>query len=120
MRDMRTVLAVGAVLASGVRWVMAVEGHIAIGDRISGYEIEELVGRGGMGEIYRARDPRLDRRVAPKLLAERFSEDAGFLRESRIAASLDHPNVIPVYGAGETDDRLFIAMRFVEDSDDRR
>ena len=100
---------------------MAVEGHIATGDTISGYEIEELVGRGGMGEIYRARDPRLDRRVALKLLAERFSEDAEFrerlLRESRIAASLDHPNVIPVYEAGETDDRLFIAMRFVEGPD---
>src|SRR5262245_33042044 len=101
---------------------MAVEGHIATGDTIAGYEIEELVGRGGMGEIYRARDPRLERRVALKLLAERFSEDAAFrerlLRESRIAASLDHPNVVPVYEAGETDDdRLFIAMRFVDGSD---
>ena len=93
---------------------MAVEGHISTGDTIAGYEIEELVGRGGMGEIYRARDPRLERRVALKLLAARYSEDDSFrerlLRESRIAASLDHPNVIPVYEAGETDDRLFIAM----------
>ena len=100
---------------------MAVEGQVATGDTVAGYEIERLVGRGGMGEIYRARDPRLERRVALKLLAERFSEDAEFrerlLRESRIAASLDHPNVIPVYEAGDTDDRLFIAMRFVEGSD---
>jgi DNA-binding beta-propeller fold protein YncE/predicted Ser/Thr protein kinase len=100
---------------------MAVEGHIATGDTIAGYEVEELVGRGGMGEIYRARDPRLERRVALKLLAERYSEDEVFrerlLRESRIAASLDHPNVVPVYEAGEIDDRLFIAMRFVEGSD---
>ncbi len=100
---------------------MAVEGQVATGDTVAGYEIERLVGRGGMGEIYRARDPRLERRVALKLLAERFSEDTVFrerlLRESRIAASLDHPNVIPVYEAGDTDDRLFIAMRFVEGSD---
>ena len=100
---------------------MAVEGHIATGDTIAGYEIEELVGRGGMGEIYRARDPRLERRVALKLLAERYSEDEAFrerlLRESRIAASLDHPNVVPVYEAGEVDDRIFIAMRFVDGSD---
>ncbi len=98
---------------------MAVGRHIAPGDTIAGYEIEALVGRGGMGEIYRARDSRLERRVALKLLAERYSEDAEFrerlLRESRIAASLDHPNVIPVYEAGETDDGLFIAMRFVDD-----
>ena len=100
---------------------MAVGRHIAPGDVIAGYEIEELVGRGGTGEIYRALDPRLERRVALKLLAESYTEDAGFrerlLRESRIAASLDHPNVVPIYEAGETDDRLFIAMRFVEGSD---
>jgi DNA-binding beta-propeller fold protein YncE len=100
---------------------MAVGRHIAPGDVIAGYEVEELVGRGGTGEIYRALDPRLERRVALKLLAESYTEDAGFrerlLRESRIAASLDHPNVVPVYEAGETDDRLFIAMRFVEGSD---
>jgi YVTN family beta-propeller protein len=100
---------------------MAVEGHIATGDTIAGYEIEELVGRGGMGEIYRARDPRLERRVALKLLAERYSDDEAFrerlLRESRVAASLDHPNVVPVYEAGEVDERLFIAMRYVEGSD---
>ncbi len=100
---------------------MAVDRHVAPGDVVAGYEIEELVGRGGMGEIYRARDPRLERRVALKLLVERYSEDDGFrdrmLRESRLAASLDHPNVIPVYEAGETDDRLFIAMRYVEGTD---
>jgi Protein kinase domain len=100
---------------------MAVGRHIAPGDVIAGYEVEELVGRGGTGEIYRALDPRLERRVALKLLAESYTEDPGFrerlLRESRIAASLDHPNVVPVYEAGETDDRLFIAMRFVEGSD---
>jgi YVTN family beta-propeller protein len=100
---------------------MAVDRHIAPGDVVAGYEIEELIGRGGMGEIYRARDPRLERRVALKLLVPRYSDDDAFrerlLRESRLAASLDHPNVVPIYEAGETDDRLFIAMRYVEGTD---
>jgi len=100
---------------------MAIDRQVAPGDVIAGYEIEELVGRGGMGEIYRARDPRLERRVALKLLVERYSADEGFrdrmLRESRLAASLEHPNVVPVYEAGETDERLFIAMRYVDGTD---
>ena len=100
---------------------MAVGRHVAPGDVIAGYVVEELVGRGGMGEIYRALDPRLERRVALKLLAESYTEHGDFrerlLRESRMAASLDHPNVVPIYEAGEADDRLFIAMRFVEGSD---
>ena len=77
---------------------MAVERHIAAGELIAGYEIGALVGRGGMGEIYRALDVQLERRVALKLLAESYTEDEGFrerlLRESRLAASLDHPNVV--------------------------
>ena len=77
------------------------------GAQLAGYRIEELVGRGGMGEVYRATDARLDRPVALKVLADRLAEDEGFrerlLRESRLAASLDHPNVIPIYEAGEDD-----------------
>jgi YVTN family beta-propeller protein len=100
---------------------MATGGRIATGDSISGYEIGELAGRGGMGEVYRALDTRLDRPVALKLLTARLSDDESFrerlLRESRIAASLDHPNVVPIYEAGEADGRLFIAMRYVEGTD---
>jgi streptogramin lyase len=74
-----------------------------------------------MGEVYRAHDPRLDRPVALKLLSERLSDDDGFrermLKESRLAASLDHPNVVPIYEAGEAEGRLFIAMRYVDGTD---
>ncbi len=100
---------------------MATDGRIAAGDSILGYELGELAGRGGMGEVYRALDTRLERPVALKLLAPRLSDDESFrermLRESRIAASLDHPNVVPIYEAGEADGRLFIAMRYVEGTD---
>ena len=91
---------------------------------IAGYEIVELLGRGGMGEVYRAFDPRLERPVALKVLAPRLAEDEAFrerlLRESRLAASLDHPNVVPVYDAGEADGTLFIAMRYVDGANLRR
>ncbi|MGZ8741274.1 MAG: serine/threonine-protein kinase, partial [Gaiellaceae bacterium] len=91
------------------------------GGVVAGYEVERLIGRGGMGEVYRAFDPRLERPVALKLLSPRFAEDEAFrerlLRESRLAASLDHPNVVPVYDAGEADGTLFIAMRYVDGTD---
>src|SRR4051812_22563823 len=92
-----------------------------LGASVAGYRIESVAGRGGMGVVYRARQIALDRVVALKLIAPELSGDesfrARFSRESRIAASLDHPNVIPVYEAGEDGDRLFIAMRFVEGTD---
>jgi YVTN family beta-propeller protein len=91
------------------------------GETIAGYRVEEQIGRGGMGEVYLAHDERLGRPVALKLLAAHVSDDDGFrermLRESRLAASLDHPNVIPIYEAGEDGGRLFIAMRYVEGLD---
>ena len=94
---------------------------IASGVEIGAYRVEELIGRGGMGEVYRAHDGRLDRNVALKILAPRYAEDEGFrerlLRESRIAASLDHPNVVPVYDAGEADAGFYLAMRYVEGAD---
>ena len=100
---------------------MAVGRRIAAGELIAGYEVGALVGRGGMGEVYRALDLHLERPVALKLLSERLSDDGGFrermLRESRLAASLDHPNVVPIYEAGEADGRLFIAMRYVDGAD---
>jgi streptogramin lyase len=100
---------------------MAVGRRIAPGDVVAGYEIKSLVGRGGMGDVHLALDTRLERPVALKVLGERFSDDDGFrdrlLRESRLAASLDHPNVVPIYEAGEADGRLFIAMRYVDGTD---
>ncbi len=94
------------------------ERQLLSGSRLAGYRIERPIGRGGMGEVYLARDERLGRPVALKVLPERFAEDERFrerlLRESRLAASLDHPNVVPIYEAGEADGRLFIAMRFVD------
>jgi serine/threonine protein kinase len=91
------------------------------GQTIAGYRIETPIGRGGMGAVYRAQEEGLGRKVALKVIApelaadERFRER--FLRESRIAASLDHPHVIPIYQAGDRDGLLFLAMRYVEGTD---
>jgi serine/threonine protein kinase len=91
------------------------------GQQIGGYRIEAVLGRGGMGVVYRARDERLGRKVALKVLPARFGDEptfrARFLRESRMAAAIDHPGVIPIYEAGEVDGRLYIAMRHVEGTD---
>jgi YVTN family beta-propeller protein len=95
-----------------------------IGSELAGYLIEALVGRGGMGVVYRAHDRALDRKVALKILSPELAADVGFrerfLIESRLAAALDHPSVIPVYDAGEAAGELYIAMRFVEGSDLRQ
>jgi YVTN family beta-propeller protein len=92
-----------------------------VAPELAGYRIEGLLGRGGMGEVYRALDTGLSRPVALKVLRSELAEDERFrerlLRESRLAASLDHPNVIPIYEAGEETGRLFIAMRFVAGED---
>ena len=92
-----------------------------IGSEMFGYRLEALLGRGGMSVVYRAHDLALDRKVALKLLAPELAEDerfrSRFLRESRVAASLDHPNVIPIYEAGEAEGLLCIAMRYVEGTD---
>src|SRR5918992_5498826 len=95
--------------------------ELASGAVIAGYRIEGVAGRGGMGIVYRATQLGLDRPVALKLIAADLADDAlfreRFKRESHTAASIDHPNVIPVYEAGEADGRLFIAMRYVEGTD---
>jgi streptogramin lyase/predicted Ser/Thr protein kinase len=92
-----------------------------IGAELLGYRIESVLGRGGMSVVYLAEDLRLQRRVALKLLAPRLAEDDAFrdrfLQESQLAASLDHPNVVPIYAAGEGGDELYIAMRYVEGRD---
>jgi CHASE2 domain-containing sensor protein len=88
---------------------------------IAGYRIQEVLGRGGMGIVYRARQLALDREVAIKLIATDRAQDPAFRDrfkfESRIAASIEHANVIPVYEAGEDDGLLFIAMRLVDGFD---
>src|SRR4051812_36687255 len=92
-----------------------------IGAEFAGYRVDELVGRGGMGVVYRATDVALERAVALKLLAPDLARDESFRRrfaaESKVAASLDHPNVIPIYHAGEYDGVLYLAMRFVRGED---
>jgi YVTN family beta-propeller protein len=91
------------------------------GAELAGYRIEALLGRGGMGVVYLAEQLRLKRRVALKLLAPELAADARFrerfLGESELAASLDHPNVVPIFDAGEADGLLYIAMRYVEGTD---
>ena len=94
---------------------------VDIGTDFLGYRIEELIGRGGMGVVYRAYDLRLKRPVALKLVApslardERFRER--FARESELVMSLEHPNVVPIYDAGDVDGRVYLAMRLVDGSD---
>src|SRR6516164_6102268 len=96
----------------------------AVGSRIAGYLLEEEVGAGGMAVVFRARDERLDRPVALKVLAPGLAGDEEFrrrfLRECRAAAAVDDPHIIPVHEAGETDGVLFIAMRYVSGGDVRR
>lgn len=94
---------------------------LSAGDEFAGYRIERSLGRGGMGVLYLAVEPGLERHVALKLIAPEAAADDVFARrfaeESRIAASIEHPNVVPIYAAGEEDGIPFIAMRYVSGSD---
>jgi serine/threonine protein kinase len=88
------------------------------GDEFGPYTLESVLGQGGMGTVFLARHARLDRRVALKVITPALADDPGFrarfLRESQLAASLDHPHVIPIYDADEIDGVLFLAMRYVD------
>ena len=92
-----------------------------IAGQFAGYRIDSRVGRGGMGVVYRATDLALDRSVALKVLDDELAKDPAFRRrfvtESKLAASLDHPNVVPIYAAGDCDGMPYIAMRFVPGAD---
>jgi Protein kinase domain len=92
-----------------------------IGTVFAGYRIESLLGRGGMSVVYRAENPRLGNVIALKLLAPELAEDESFrerfVRESRTAASISHPHIIPIYDAGDAEGVLFIAMRYVDGPD---
>jgi tRNA A-37 threonylcarbamoyl transferase component Bud32 len=100
---------------------VAVAADRRVGTEFGDYRIEALIGRGGMSVVYRAHHAGLKRNVALKLLSADLAEDEvfrrRFLRESQLAASLDHPNVVPIYEAGEVDGLLYIAMRFVDGTD---
>ncbi len=96
-------------------------GGFSLGEHVAGYRLGEILGRGGMAVVYRAYDERLARSVALKILTPRFARDEAFrqrfIRESRMAAAIDHPNIIPIFGAGEADGVFFIAMRLVPGRD---
>ena len=90
-----------------------------IGNRVAGFEIEAWVARGGMAVVYRAREVGLGGRVvALKVIAPELAEDETFrhrfTQESHLAASIDHPNIIPIYAAGEADGQLYLVMRYVD------
>src|SRR6266542_3102850 len=103
---------------------MSTRSQPELGSDFLGYRIEELISRGGMGVVYRAYDLRLKRTVALKLvtpelaLDERFRER--FARETELAMSPEHPNVVPIHDAGEVDGRLYLAMRLVVGTDLRQ
>ncbi|MFI6962535.1 serine/threonine-protein kinase [Streptomyces sp. NPDC050255] len=92
-----------------------------IGRQIADYVVESEIGRGGMAVVYRAKDLRLDRTVALKLLAPELARNDTFRKrfthESRVAAAIDHPHIVPVFEAGETEGILYIAMRYVAGQD---
>ena len=99
-------------------------GDFSIGSEVAGYRIEALIARGGMGVVYRATHLGLDRPVALKVIARELADRGGFrerfLRESRLAARLEHPSVVPVYDSREVDGELIVAMRLVKGGDLRR
>jgi predicted Ser/Thr protein kinase len=91
------------------------------GREIAGFRIESEIGRGGMGVVYLAHQTYPERKVALKLLSTELGSDPAFrerfVHESNAAASTEHPNIVPVYGAGEADGQLYLAMRFIEGTD---
>jgi YVTN family beta-propeller protein len=94
---------------------------MAAGSELAGYRIDGVAGQGGMGVVYRATQLALDRPVALKVIASELANNADFRErfksEAQLAASIDHPNVVPVYEAGESDGVLYLAMRYVEGTD---
>ena len=95
-----------------------------VGDEFAGYRTRAVLGRGGMSVVYQAENLRLSSVIALKVLAPELAADdvfrARFLEESRLAASLNHPNVIPIYDMGSQDELLYIAMRYVSGTDLRQ
>jgi serine/threonine protein kinase len=94
------------------------------GDRLGDFEILEVAGAGGMGVVYKARQKSLDRDVALKVIRNEIASEPEyserFLREAKLAASVDHPHVVTVYDVGERDDRLYLVMQWIDGTDLRR
>ena len=124
---LQPLLSAGGLPAAGTgvswpegRWLSS-ETTFHSGTEFLGYRLEQLIGQGGMGVVLRAYDRRLKRTVAVKFITpelaldERFRER--FLRESELAAAVEHPNAVPIHDAGDVDGRLYLAMRYVEGSD---
>src|SRR5574339_208060 len=88
------------------------------GSRLGAYEITHVLGAGGMGEVYRARDSRLGRSVAIKVILESFATDADrvarFEREAKVLASINHPNIAALYGMEEANGQRFLVMELVD------
>ncbi len=88
------------------------------GSKLGPYEIVAPLGAGGMGEVYRARDPKLNREVAIKVLPPGVAQDverlSRFKREAQVLASLNHPNIAAIYGLDEAGDKLFLVLELVE------
>src|SRR2546423_2605553 len=94
---------------------------LEIGTRLGGYRLAGQLGRGGMGLVYLAEHERLGRKAALKLLVRDLADDeefrARFVRESQLIAAIEHPNIIPIYDAGEEEGLLYVAMRYVDGYD---
>jgi serine/threonine protein kinase len=88
-----------------------------IGEEFAGYRLRAVLGRGGMSTVFRAENPRLGNVIALKVMAAELASDdvfrSRFFEESRIAAGLNHPNVIPIHDSGASDGLLYIVMRYV-------
>src|ERR1700753_1816487 len=95
-----------------------------VGEEFAGYRLVEVLGRGGMSTVFRAENPRLGNLIALKVLDPALAASdvfrTRFLEESRIAASMNHPNVIPIHDTGSSDGLLYLAMRCVAGTDFRR
>ena len=97
------------------------QSRVAIGEVFAGFRVEALIGEGAMGAVYLARDARQGRRIALKVLAPELARDERFrqcfLRESELAASLDHPHIVSTSGTGDEDGDLYLAMEYVDGPD---
>ncbi len=98
--------------------------EMKVGDRLGDFEVIEVAGAGGMGVVYKARQQSLDRDVALKLIREEISSEPEyrerFLREAKLAASVDHPHVVTVYDVGDEDGRLYLVMQWIDGKDLRQ